>query len=532
MLGTPMALALLVATAPVPAVPPAPSNGDREKAREFARVVWEAAEPLATKYMKPVAVRDLMRAAARGLYEECGLTEPEGAGRAFATDDRAALETALAGAHLRLTGKTQLQGPRALFAALNGFRHATDDGVQLTGPRAASFASVGLDYGIGIELEGATGARLLLYEVEHRTAPMGRGAAGRLEPMLPADRIAAPAALPWRVRRVHTDSPAARAGVKPGDVITHVFDKEVTARTADELYREFAFVPPGAGTGTVPLTVRTGTGTPRALNIKNAPYAPLNAFGVMRTDEDKWDCLLDRERKIGYLRVGAVEQNLDEKVGEMLADLERRGCRALILDLRWCPGGYTDPAERIAAFFLRENALLYKLKFRENAPGYSDEVRAGTTAGRYTKWPVAVLVGPETAGTGELIASALRDNDRCVLIGQRTYGRALIYEAVPTAFGGLHLKATTGESLRPNGKPRQRWTDSGPLDDWGLRPDEGLDVPVTRDKMRELQHWADLHALRPADSTEALEFDDPLKDPFRSRALEYLKEKLGPPKKK
>jgi hypothetical protein len=60
-----------------------------------------------------------------------------------------------------------------------------------------------------------------------------------------------------------------------------------------------------------------------------------------------------------------------------------------------------------------------------------------------------------------------------------------------------------------------------------MKPDEGLEIPVTKDKSAELRKWADLHALRPADSNEALDFDDPEKDPYRIKALDYLRKRLG-----
>ena len=93
----------------------------------------------------------------------------------------------------------------------------------------------------------------------------------------------------------------------------------------------------------------------------------------------------------------------------------------------------------------------------------------------------------------------------------------------------LVAPVTVGESLRPNGKSRQRNPDSGPNDPWGLKPDEGLEVPVTKYKSAELRRWADLHALRPFDSREGLDFDDPMLDPSRLKALDYLRKKIGKP---
>jgi carboxyl-terminal processing protease len=172
------------------------------------------------------------------------------------------------------------------------------------------------------------------------------------------------------------------------------------------------------------------------------------------------------------------------------------------------------------------------MKYRNpNIAGNQPELRNIFGGTRYTTYPLVVLVGQETMGGGELIASALRDNDRCVLMGQRTVGRASIQNIIDGGFGGLQFKVTTGTSFRPNGKPRQRMPDSGPNDEWGLKPDEGLEVPVTADKSAELRLWADLHALRPFDSNEALDFDDPTQDPHRVKALDYLRKKLGKPAK-
>jgi carboxyl-terminal processing protease len=358
--------------------------------------------------------------------------------------------------------------------------------------------------------------------------------AGWLEAAPRPEEVTAPAGVPWRIKRVIPESPAQKAGIKPGDVITHYNGTEIAADNVNKLFAQFAFptqmFDPQTGRPIAPdrkLTFRRGTENTFTTTIKGTPYTPASAFGVIRTGEEKWDCLLDRQYKIGYIRIGAVESNLDVKVGEMLAELDRKGCRALILDLRWCPGGYVDPGVRIAGMFLANNVMLAQMKYRNpQLAGNQPEIRNNFGGTRYTTYPLVVLVGQETTGGGELIAAALRDNDRCVLLGQRTAGRASIQNIVQGGFGDLQFKVTTGESFRPNGKSRQRTPTSGPNDEWGLRPDEGLEVPVTLDKSKELRHWAELHSLRPFESKEALDFDDPDKDPYRVKALDYLRKKL------
>jgi C-terminal processing protease CtpA/Prc len=185
------------------------------------------------------------------------------------------------------------------------------------------------------------------------------------------------------------------------------------------------------------------------------------------------------------------------------------------------------PGTRIAGLFLKDGSVVAKMEYRNPQAGMSGNLLTPPESGKYVDLPLAVLVGQETTGGGELIASALRDNNRCVIVGQRTVGRAAIQNTIDAGFAGVLFKQTTGISLRPNGKNRQRKPDSQPTDDWGVRPDDGLEVPITLDKSIELRQAADLLALRPADSREALPFDDPNQDPYRLAALVYFRKKLA-----
>ena len=531
-------LMLVAPAAPVPAQPPVQApKADRFKAQEFARVVYQVGDQVALRYAKPVEMKDLIDGAVRGMYEECGLTVPDRVHQAVRNASGATeLVEVLTDVRLLLAGQPALRGPRAMYAAINGFKHATEPACQLVSPRANTFASIDMDFGIGIELEGVTSTQWMLYQVEYKTALGQYAATGWLDQVPRPEAVNAPAGVPWRVKRVIPESPAQKAGVRPDDVITHFNGTEITADNVNKLFAQFAFpaqmFDPRTGLPIAPdrkFTFRRA-GKSFEVSIKGGSYTPASAFGVIRTGEEKWDCMLDRQYKIGYIRIGAVESGLDTKVADMLSELDKKGCRALILDLRWCPGGYVDPGVRIAGMFLPQNVMIAQMKYRNpQLAGNQPEIRNNFGGSRYTTYPIVVLVGNETTGGGELMASALRDNDRCVLMGQRTVGRASIQNIVDGGFGGLQFKVTTGESFRPNGKSRQRKPDSGPNDEWGLKPDDGLEVPVTLDKSKELRKWADLHALRPFDSTEALDFDDPTLDPYRVKALDYLRKKIGKP---
>lgn len=555
---------LLLLTPAAPAPPPAPPlpAADRKQVIDFTRMVYSTAQNVAQRFNWPdddptggdrfEQVKKLLAGSIRGLYEEAGQTAPDdvlraATGAASPTD----LLNTLADTRIRLGNLPALGGPRSLFAAVNGFRHATDpycglvnNGSDRSGNR---LVSTDMDFGIGLELDGATGQRINVYRVERGVATGVLPATGMFGPLPKPDAIPSPAGFPWRVKKVIPGSPAQRAGIKPGDILTHLDGDEITAGNANRMFARFAY-PPGAGidpnTGfALPvkrnLTFKRAGAAGIGLTLETQHYAPEAVFGVIRTPDGKWDCMLDRRYKIGYVRVGPVEMGSDARLGEMLDDLTKQGCRALILDLRWCPGGYVDPGTRMAGMFLEPGAPIAEVRSTVRADpnipvGGPTSYRAppAPVGGKFRDVPILILVGSETTGGGELIAAALQDNDdrekpRVAVMGQRTVGRASIQNVIEAGFGQLQFKVTTGYTLRPNGKPRGKQPGSKPTDDWGIRPDPGLEVPVTADLSAKLRAWAEEHALRPAGSKAALPFDDPEADPYRAAALAYLRKKLG-----
>ena len=525
---------------------PVPMNGgpaanaklDPIAVTQFASLVENLINNVCDYYVRASLTRkELLAGAVKGLYDEIGQPVPDkvkaAIERAETQVDRIEL---LKDVRTLLGNHPNLAGARSLFAAMNGFKNATDPICGLASPRTINYASIEFDFGVGIELEGVSGTRWTLYQVEYGIASRFFPPTGYFGTPPNPQEIPSPAVFPWRVKRIIPGGPAQRAGIKPGDIITHFNGTEITAENVDKEFSIFAnptrqFDPrtgqplPQDRT----LTFRRGEERPFSATLKSGVFTPESAYGVWRTPEDKWDCMLDRKEKIGYIRLGPIETGVDLKVGDMLADLAKQGCRGLILDLRWCPGGFVEPGTRIAGMFLDDRAIISKMVFTHpQRSGAGGDMFAPPGGGKYAKLPVALLVGHETTGGGELIASALRDNNRCVVIGQRTFGRATILNSIEAGFSQVQFRVTTGTSLRPNGKSRQRTPESQPTDDWGIRPDEGLEVPITIDKSLELRLQAELHALRPADSRVALPFDDPAEDPYRLAALTYFRKKLGP----
>jgi carboxyl-terminal processing protease len=208
---------------------------------------------------------------------------------------------------------------------------------------------------------------------------------------------------------------------------------------------------------------------------------------------------------------------------------ELKDVRGLVFDLRWCPGGYIDAATQIASTFL-DKGVVARMKYRSTDRGDNSEIRADGGLIRYKAgdYPVLILMNGQTIGGGELIAAALKDNGRAVLAGTRTFGKASIqWTAAAPGLPGYQFKLTGGMYTRPNGKNLQRFPDSKPEDDWGLRPDREYELPTSADLAQKLKELHVLYALRPGGSREAMDLDDPAADPQRLRALKLMRQLIA-----
>jgi carboxyl-terminal processing protease len=196
--------------------------------------------------------------------------------------------------------------------------------------------------------------------------------------------------------------------------------------------------------------------------------------------------------------------------------------RGLVLDLRWCPGGFIKEATECAELFLGEKVIA-RTKERNQ-----ERVFRSTGEPKFQDLPVVVLINGATSGGGELIAAALQDHGqpRICVAGQRSLGKGSIQTSVFLPGANLGMKVTSGTFLRPSGKNLHRFADSKPQDDWGVRPDAGLEFPISPALERQLRQWWLLQTLRPGPSREVLPLDDPEADPQRQAAAQALQDQL------
>ena len=190
---------------------------------------------------------------------------------------------------------------------------------------------------------------------------------------------------------------------------------------------------------------------------------------------------MDEKEKIGYIRLTSFGRNSAEEVHDALLKLQKEGMRALILDLRFNPGGLLTAATAIADFFI-SNGVIVSTKGRNTEEQFVKAKKQGTFSG----FPMAVLVNRYSASASEIVSACLQDYKRAIIVGERTWGKGSVQNVVPLEGGKSALKLTTASYHRPSGKNIHRFPKATDNDVWGVMPDTGYDLKMSFEELRDL----------------------------------------------
>ncbi len=488
-----------------------------EEARAFAAQLLIVADEISRLYVRPVTRKELLCAALTGLYEQLRLPLPEELAEELEND---------------------LQPPRRSPSGLLEPTAQTEEG------ELQVLARVRINLG-GLEvLQAGNDLRFALQAMLHCLDPYcALVSAEDLRKATMMDETRHDLGFEWnrgvgdalRITAVTLGGPAQRARLRPGDEITHVKGKEIAAWDFGELQlllnpalRALLPRPNPLMPLTIPpveLTVRRGNAEPRRVTLDCLNYEPELVLGVRREDSGAWDYWLDADRKIAHIRLGALEHGIADELTTVLTQLKEGQLRGLVLDLRWCPGGFLVEATRVAGLFLQDGVVA-RTRSKNRLSQWEEQEYTAHGVADFLDVPLVVLVNGETSGGAELIAAALQDHQRAVVVGQRTLGKASIQTQEPMPLPNTGLKLTNGSFFRPSGKALHRFADSKPGDDWGVRPRPEHDWPVSAEMSRQLKEWWLQLSLRPGDDNEALPLDDPENDPQRQAAVRVLEKML------
>ncbi len=231
---------------------------------------------------------------------------------------------------------------------------------------------------------------------------------------------------------VMRDRPAARAGVRDGDILLAVDGKAIT---------------PQMSVQDVVALVRGDVGTRVVLTIRRpgeaAPFDVTVVRERIETPSVEWR-VLSAPDHIGYVKISVFGERTNQELETGLAELAGQGVDRLVLDLRGNGGGLVDTAVDITSRFLADGIVLYEAK-RGGEERYYPVKKVNSPA---QKWPLAVLIDAGTASASEIVAGALRDARRATLIGEKSYGKGSVQE-VHELPDGSSLHVTVARWLTP-----------------------------------------------------------------------------------
>ena len=265
-------------------------------------------------------------------------------------------------------------------------------------------------------------------------------------------------------------SPAFKAGVQAGDIITKVNGENIEGQRLPDVVKKIA----GKVGTDVRLTVRHATGEEVELTMTREEIVVPTIKGFQRKPDNDWDYWAADDPKIAYLRITQFTSETFDSLKGTVEKLIPQGMQGLILDLRFNPGGRLDQAIDVCDLFL-DKGVIVSTKGR-NRPEQKVEAKS---QGTLPYFPMIVLINEHSASASEIVAGSLMDNKRALVIGMRSYGKGSVQELIPLDNKGGELKLTVAYYYLPSGRLVHKKKDAT---DWGVQPQ--ITVPMLPDQER------------------------------------------------
>jgi len=254
------------------------------------------------------------------------------------------------------------------------------------------------------------------------------------------------------------DTPAFRVGIKPGDKIIKIEDESTLDMTLQDAVSR----------------LRGETGTPINITVFRKSFKAPKEFTIVR-DIIKVRSVTNKlyEDDIGYIKIRSFSKNTSNDLDKALAELKQKGVTKLILDVRNNPGGLLNQAVEVTDRFLnRENLIVY-------TKGRSDEQNMRFTSNDKVagvSYPMIILVNGGSASASEIVAGALQDLNRAIILGTTTFGKGSVQTIIPLSDGSA-LRLTTARYYTPSGRVIQ---------ENGIKPDILVEMkPLDKNQKKE-----------------------------------------------
>ncbi len=244
------------------------------------------------------------------------------------------------------------------------------------------------------------------------------------------------------------ETPAARAGVKPGDLITHLNGEAVLGLTLNEAVEKMR----GPVNSDIKLTLRR--------EGKDGAFDVTLTRAIIKIESVR----SRMEGDIGYIRISTFNEQTDSGLKKAIQKAKEANAKGFVLDLRNNPGGLLDQAIAVSDAFLEKGEIVSTRGRRAEETQRFNAKNGDQTGGL----PLVVLINGGSASASEIVAGALQDHRRAVLMGTKTFGKGSVQTIMPLQGHGA-MRMTTARYFTPSGRSIQQK---------GIEPD--IDVPAAR----------------------------------------------------
>lgn len=240
------------------------------------------------------------------------------------------------------------------------------------------------------------------------------------------------------IQAIFEGSPAYKGGLRRGDVIARVEKEDMKGWTTQQAVSR----------------LKGPKGTPVNISIRRRGYEGFIDMTVVRDAVNittvRGAFMIDNET--GYVKLAEFSETSDKELETALQDLAGKGMKRLVFDMRDNPGGLLDQAIKISNRFLPKGDLIV---YQRGRVPNSDQDYHATEPSEYTTLPVVVMVNRNSASASEIVSGALQDHDRALIVGETTFGKALV-QSVYRVAGDAGVAVTTGRYYTPSGRLIQR----------------------------------------------------------------------------
>lgn len=346
-----------------------------------------------------------------------------------------------------------------------------------------------------------------------------------------------------KVDSLFPGTPAYEAGIIANDLIVKIGDESTAGITVSDARKKITGEP---GTK-VTLTIRRAKREKDEiveLTRAKIPQHPISGVRRVPEDPNRWEWFIDKPNGIGYVRVAGFNELTTKELKAAVEEIERDSGKALIIDLRENGGGLLNQAIEVSNLFLSEGKQIVSTHGRED--GQTREFKAEKGREIFHSKPVVVIMDGNSASASEIVASALQDNGRALVVGERSYGKGSVQKLFHLRFGDekAAVKLTTERYWRPNGQNMdKRMASKEKPDEWGVRPNAEV-VATKEEKERAAVELFKLFwvAGKPSevgpnpplpptpkgpDGKPLVDESKPFEDKQLKRAIEVLKEEMN-----